>query len=359
MLLRGVGLGEDQRDLGDVAERDPHLRAADRPAAVGLGRAGAEVGGVGAGVGLGQAEAAEPLARAEPRQPLLLLLLGAPLLDRAGDQRGLDRDDGAGGGVGAADLLDDQPVADVVEAAAAVLFGDRGAEEADLAELARQLAVEAPVAVVVAGAREDLALGELPRRLADQLLLVAQLEVHLTPSLRCVAKLAQSRPASRRRPPGPPACAGPGRAGKVACRRPRRRPGSRAWSRRGTPRRRRAGRRRASCPLRRASALIIRSRVIDSRTPSSSAGVRSSPSAETQKIEEVGGSSTVPSGRTSTASSAPLPLAIRVACMFARVGERLDPVEDHRRAVGDGGEADASRRGRGSARWRRSGGRHG
>ena len=84
-----VGLGEDQRHVGEVGERDPHLLAADRPARVGLGRAGAEVGGVGAGVGLGQAEAAERLARAEPRQPGRLLLLVAPALDRAADQRGL------------------------------------------------------------------------------------------------------------------------------------------------------------------------------------------------------------------------------------------------------------------------------
>ena len=62
MLLRRVGLGEDQRHLGDVAERDPHLAAGDPPAAVDLLGAGAQVGGVGAGVGLGQPEAAERLA---------------------------------------------------------------------------------------------------------------------------------------------------------------------------------------------------------------------------------------------------------------------------------------------------------
>ena len=180
VLQRRVGLGEDQRDLGEVAERDPHLLAADRPARVGLRRPGAEVGGVGAGVGLGQPEAAERLARAEPRQPALLLLLGAPALDRAGDERGLDRDHGAGRGVGAADLLDDQPVAEVVEAASPVFLGDRGAEVADLAELARQLAVEAGGPVVVADPGGDLAVGEFARRLGDQSLLVAQLEVHLT-----------------------------------------------------------------------------------------------------------------------------------------------------------------------------------
>src|SRR3954469_13831612 len=122
VLLLRVGLGEDQGKVRDVAEADPHLLAADRPAVLGLGRAGPEVGGVGAGVGLGQPEAAEALAGAGPRQPLLFLLLASPLLDRAGDQRGDDRDHGAGGGVGAADLLGDQAVAAVVGAAAAVLF---------------------------------------------------------------------------------------------------------------------------------------------------------------------------------------------------------------------------------------------
>ena len=78
MLLRRVGLGEDQRDLGDVAERDPHLAAGDPPAAVDLLGPGAQVGGVGAGVGLGEPEAAERLARGQPRQPALLLLLRCP-----------------------------------------------------------------------------------------------------------------------------------------------------------------------------------------------------------------------------------------------------------------------------------------
>ncbi len=81
VALLGIGLGEDQRDLGVVAHRDPHLGAVDHPAGVGLARAGALVGGVGAGVGLGQAEAAEPFAGAELRQVVLLLLLGSPAQD--------------------------------------------------------------------------------------------------------------------------------------------------------------------------------------------------------------------------------------------------------------------------------------
>src|SRR4051794_38128650 len=250
MLLLRVGLGEDQGEVGDVAEADPHLLAADRPAVLGLGRAGALVGGVGAGVGLGQAEAAEPLAGAESRQPLLFLLLGAPLLDRASHEGGADGDHRASGGIGAADLLGDQPVADVVEAAAAVLFGDRGAEEADFPELARQLAVEAAGTVVLARRRQDLPLSELARGFANQLLLVAQLEVHGPPFLARLALKARVAlyPASPRRHPGPHGCAD--RERRRSCgRRRRRRPGSRAWSRRGRPRRRSAGPPRPTCPL--------------------------------------------------------------------------------------------------------------
>ena len=253
----------------------------------------------------------------------------APLLDRARDQRGLHRDDGAGGGVGAADLLDDQAVADVVEAAAAVLLGDRRAEVADLAQLARQLAVETGRAVVLPDPRDDLLVGEFARRFGDQALLVGQLEVHLAPSR--LSSFKALAPGSPRRPPAPRGCGGRApRAG--GCRRSRRPPGSRAWSRRGRPRRRRAGRRPARRPPRRASALTRRSRVIDSSTPTSSAGVRRPPCGETQKIAEVGGSSTVPSGVTSTASSAPCALRQPRRLHVGRVGERLDPVEDHARA---------------------------
>ena len=62
---------------------------------------------------------------------------------------------------------------------------------------------------------------------------------------------------------------------------------------------------------------MIWARVIDSRMPDPIDGVRSPPSGETQKIVEVGASRTMPSGRTSSASSAPRACAIRVACMLA------------------------------------------
>ncbi len=177
----GLGLGEDHRDVGEVAKGDPHLLAGELPAAVRLLCPGPEVRGVRAGVRLGEAEAAEVLARAELRQPALLLLLGAPVLDRAADERGLHGDDRARRRVAAADLLDDQAVAEVVEAAAAVLLGDRRAQVAHLAEHRRELAVELLVAVVLARALDDLPVDEVARRLRDQLLLVGQVQVHRAP----------------------------------------------------------------------------------------------------------------------------------------------------------------------------------
>ena len=78
---------------------------------------------------------------------MLLLLLGAPLEDRRAHERGLHRDHRADRRVAAADLLDDQPVAEVVEARAAVLLGDDRAEVALVGDLLDEVEVE----VVVAG----------------------------------------------------------------------------------------------------------------------------------------------------------------------------------------------------------------
>ena len=111
------------------------------------------------------------------RQPLLLLLLGAPAHDRRADERGDHRDHGAHGRVAAAHLLHDQPVRAVVHATAAVLLGHDRAEEADVRDLLHELGVEVLVAVVLARARNDLVVGEVACRLADQALLVGQLEV--------------------------------------------------------------------------------------------------------------------------------------------------------------------------------------
>ena len=81
----GVGAGEHEDPVGEVAGRRPDLLAVDHPlVAVEHGPA-AEVAEVGAGVGLGVALAPEVLAAEDPREEVALLLLGAPLQQRVAD----------------------------------------------------------------------------------------------------------------------------------------------------------------------------------------------------------------------------------------------------------------------------------
>ena len=172
MLQLWVRLGEDQRQLRVVAERDPHLLPVDAPAALDLLGPGLQIGGVRAGVRLGQPEAAQRFPGAEARQPVLLLLLAAPAIDRGADQRGDNRHHGAHRRAASSHLLDDQAVGQIVHVAPAVLLGHEGAEEAHVGDLLDELGVEVLVAVVVTRSRGDLAVGELAGGLPDQPLLI-------------------------------------------------------------------------------------------------------------------------------------------------------------------------------------------
>jgi hypothetical protein len=84
---------------------------------------------------------------------------------------------------------------------------------------------------------------------------------------------------------------------------------------------------------------MICARVIDSRMPTEIAGVRRPPSGETQKMLDVGASSTIPSGLTRSASSAPCPGVVgdaREADGLALVGKLLG----HRKTAAAAGEDD-------------------
>ena len=295
-------------------------------------RPGAQRGGVGAGVGLGQPEAAERLAGAQPRQPALLLLVGSPALDRAADQRGLDRDDGAHRRVAAPDLLDDQPVGDVVEARAR----------------------RTPRRPARPGSPSRRAAGRARgRSAAARSLSRARGTTSLSTKSRAVSAISRCSSVSSRGP----RCAEPGRRAASAAERAvdgarerllgvsasagrgvvelavvdRARPAApRARSRRGTPR---AAPSRSSTRYSPSStsqrSRRSAARVIESRMPALERRASAARPRRAQKMVDVGASSTIPSGRTRSASSAPRPAAIRVACMLARVGERLDAGEDH------------------------------
>src|SRR5207253_6499348 len=148
---------EHERERGPGPQRDEELRAAEDPgAAVPFGPR-RETRWVRARARLGQRVAAEPFARAERRQPVAALLLGAPLDDRLPYEPDVHRDDPADGRVAAAELLAQHAVRDRVEAQAAVGLGQGGAEEARCRELRDDAAIHALRPVPVARVRRHLA----------------------------------------------------------------------------------------------------------------------------------------------------------------------------------------------------------
>ena len=77
----------------------------------------------------------------------------------------------------ARELLDDHRVGRQVEPHAAVLLGDRHAEQPELLHLLDDRLREGVLVVVVLGVGQDLLVGELAHHLGDRLLLVGLLGV--------------------------------------------------------------------------------------------------------------------------------------------------------------------------------------
>ena len=125
--------------------------------------------------------AASFAAGGEVGQPPLLLLLGAEEVDRHRPERRVRRDGDRDGRVDPGQLLDRERVGDGVAAGAAVLLRDRQAHQAELAELGDELVREARLAVELLGHRRDLLPGELAHGVADELLLLREIEVHAPP----------------------------------------------------------------------------------------------------------------------------------------------------------------------------------
>ena len=129
--------------------------------------------GVAAGVGLGQPEAAERLSRRHPRQPLLLVRVGAPAVDRVHRQRALHGHEAA------------QPRVDRLELAAGHAVRRRGrpgaavalqvhAEQAELAELRAEVVGQGALVVPVGDVRGELLRGERAHGVPDRAVLVGQ-----------------------------------------------------------------------------------------------------------------------------------------------------------------------------------------
>src|SRR5207245_1399411 len=142
---------------------DEHLGAVHHVVVALAARGGADALRVAAGVGLGQAERRPVLAARHGGQVALLLLRGAVRAEHVGEHE-VRVEDARETHPAAAELLDDHRVGGVVEAEAAVLERDGGAEEPELLHaLDQRLRVLVGV-LVAARDRHHLALDEAPDR---------------------------------------------------------------------------------------------------------------------------------------------------------------------------------------------------
>ncbi len=139
-------------------------------------------GDVGPAARLGQAERGQPLPRAQVGQPPAALLLGAEPVDRHRAERhpGLQRDRDRG--IDPGQFLQGQAEREVVAAHAAVLLGERQAEQAELAHPGHDVVGELAALVVAADDRRDHVAGELGDGVPQVLLLRRELVTDHEPS---------------------------------------------------------------------------------------------------------------------------------------------------------------------------------
>ena len=122
---------------------------------------------IGARARLRHRDRADQLAAGHPRQPALLLFLGAVVEQ-------VVRDDAVhrmteAGDAATAELLDHDRLVTNVAADPTVAVGNVGAQEANLAGLVPQLPVDVVLLSEARVVRQDLALDEAARRIAEQL----------------------------------------------------------------------------------------------------------------------------------------------------------------------------------------------
>ena len=174
-----VGHGEDHEDIGNIAVGDEdfgpvhHVVVAFQ---LGLGLA---LGGVGTRVGLGEGEGAHLMAGGQHGEVLLLLLLGAVGQDGVAAQAVVGGHDVPGGGALLAQLLDTDGGGQGVRAGAAVLLGHTHAHDAQVEQLLDVLPGVFAVQVGFGGDGLHFVFGELGHHLPDQLVLTAQIEIHV------------------------------------------------------------------------------------------------------------------------------------------------------------------------------------
>ena len=116
--------------------------------------------GVGAGLRFGERVAADFFSAGEREEKLFLLLFCAKAMDGIAVKRVLHREDYAGRGAAAGNLLDDDAVGDVIEPGVALRFGERNPREAELGGFLERFAGEAARFIDLLGQRLYFGFGE-------------------------------------------------------------------------------------------------------------------------------------------------------------------------------------------------------
>ena len=165
---RGIGLGDHDHEIGELAVRDEGFGAVDDPmVAVHHGR-GLDRLQVGARARLGHGDGRDQFAGAGLGNPLLLLLLGA-VVEQVGDHDVVVQREGGTGGQRASLLLDHDGAVEEIGAHAAIGLRHRHAQKPLLAGLAPQVARHDPLLLPLHVEGRHFLLEKAPAGVAEHL----------------------------------------------------------------------------------------------------------------------------------------------------------------------------------------------
>jgi hypothetical protein len=167
----GVGARDHDHQVGVDAVADEGLRAVEQVVVTVVDGRGAYALQVAACARLCHGDRRDDLPGHAAGQPAPLLLVGADGDQVGDDDVGVHREPRAVGAGAGLLLGEDHVVAEVGDARAVVLLGHVEAQQPGLAGLEPELARDDPVLLPLVVERDDLALVEGPRRLAEVLVL--------------------------------------------------------------------------------------------------------------------------------------------------------------------------------------------
>mmetsp|Transcript_42159 Transcript_42159/g.73303 ORF Transcript_42159/g.73303 Transcript_42159/m.73303 type:complete len:438 (+) Transcript_42159:41-1354(+) len=173
--VTGIVLGPDDEHVRHGGVGDPVLGTGHLEAAIGLG-AGTRLhaGGVTAVVGLGETEAANLDSLGQVRKVLLLLLLGAVVVNRPHDQRRLYTHGGSVATVDSLDSVGDQTIRVVTHTCASIALESR-AQKAHFTHFSHDVNIKMFLSVGLKNSGLKLTVAEIASAIEDGTLILRQL----------------------------------------------------------------------------------------------------------------------------------------------------------------------------------------